>query len=94
MLNDINPEAVKLFNAKDIFKIPQENLVKTAIENYIKNLTVSFVNESYFLCDKSNMIEQTFITEINKLVSVYGSSSYFNKKPINDAVEIASLNYP
>ena len=38
------------------------------IENYIKKLTVSFVNESYFLYDKSNMIEQTFITKTNKLI--------------------------
>ena len=34
-LNEINPETLNVFNPKDIFKIPQENLVKTAIENYI-----------------------------------------------------------
>ena len=45
-------------------------LVKTAIDNYTKKLTVSFVNESYFLYDKSNIIEQTFITEINNLSMV------------------------
>ena len=84
--NEINPETI---NPKDIFKIPQENLVKTVIENYIKTLTVSFVNESYFLNDKSNDIEQTFITELNKLISVYSSIIYFDKKSMNEAVEIS-----
>ena len=40
------------------------------------------------------MIEQTFITEINKLISVYGSISYFNKKSVNQAVEIVSFDNP
>ena len=80
---------MNLFNSKDIFNIPQENLVKRAIENYIKKLTVSFVNESYFLYDKSNMIEETFITEINKLISVYDSVSYCDKNSINEVVEIS-----
>ena len=52
------------------------------------------MNESYFLYDKSNMIEQTFITNINKLISVCGSISYFDKKSINVAVEIVSFNNP
>ena len=80
---------MNLFNSKDIFNIPQENLVKRAIENYIKKLTISFVNESYFLYDKSNMIEETFITEINKLISVYDSISYCDKNSINEVVEIS-----
>ena len=80
---------MNLFNSKDIFNIPQENLVKRAIENYIKKLTVSFVNESYFLYDKSNIIEETFITEINKLISVYDSISYCDKNSINEVVEIS-----
>ena len=40
------------------------------------------------------MIEQTFITEINKLISVYGSISYFEKKSISEAVEIVSFSNP
>ena len=59
LLNERTHETINLFS-KNIFKIPQKNLVKTAIDNYIKKLTVSFVNESYFLYDKNNMIEQTF----------------------------------
>ena len=41
LLNEINPESANMFNPNDIFKIQQENLVKTAIEKYIKKLTVS-----------------------------------------------------
>ena len=57
-------------------------------------MTVGFVNESYFSYNKNNMIEQTFIAEINKLISVYGSISYFNKKSVNQAVEIVSFDNP
>ena len=56
LINEMTPEKINLFS-KNIFKISQETLVKTAIDNYIKKLTVSFVNESYFLYDKSNIIE-------------------------------------
>ena len=40
------------------------------------------------------IIEQTFITEINKLRSIYGSISYFNKKGINEIVQIILFNNP
>ena len=40
------------------------------------------------------IIEQTFITEINKLRSIYGSISYFNKKGVNEIVQIISFNNP
>ena len=52
------------------------------------------MNESYFLYNKSNMIEQTFVTEINKLIPVYGSISYFGKKSRKEAVEIVSFDNP
>ena len=35
------------------------------------------------------MIEETFITEINKLISVYDSISYCDKNSINEVVEIS-----
>ena len=47
LINETTPQKINLFS-KNIFKLPQETLVKTAINNYIKKLTVSFVNESYF----------------------------------------------
>ena len=51
-----------------MFRLPRETLVKTAIYSYTKKLTVIFVNENFFLYDKSNLIKQTFVTEINKLL--------------------------
>ena len=83
-----------MLNPKDIFKIPQENLAKTAIQNYIKKSTVSLVNESYFLYDRSNLIEPTFITEINKLISTYGSISYFDKMSLDEIVKVVSFTKP
>ena len=71
---------------KNVFKLPQEALVKIAIGNYIKKLTVDFVNESYFLHDKSNLIKETFITELNKTVLIYGSISYFAEKKQEDEI--------
>ena len=43
--------------------------------------------------DKSNLIEESFVTEINELISVYGSISYFGKK-LDEIVEIVSSNNP
>ena len=77
LINKMAPQKINLFS-KNIFKLPQETLVKTAINNYIKKLTMSFVNKSYFSNDKSNLIKQTFVTEINKLLSIFGSISYFD----------------
>ena len=70
--------------SKEIFKIPPEKLVKTAIDSYIKKLAVNFKNENYFLYDKSNFIKESFITEINKKILIHGSISYFGKKAENE----------
>ena len=91
LLNETTPETINLFSS-NVFKLPQETLVKTAIENYIKKITVRFINERCFLYDKSNVIEQTFATEIKKLISVPGSISFFNKKSVNENVQIVSFN--
>ena len=40
------------------------------------------------------MIEPTLITEINKLISVYGSISYFDKNSANDVMKIIPFNNP
>ena len=40
--------------------------------------TKNLINESFFLCDKSNTIKKTFITALNKQLSIYGSFSYFS----------------
>ena len=93
LINETAPQKINLLS-KNIFKFPQETLVKTGINNYMKKLTVSFVNEIYFLYDKSNLIKQTFVTEMNKLLSIYGSISYFDKKGRNETAQIISFNDP
>lgn len=93
LINETSPEVVNVIS-KDIFKLPQELLVRAAIENYIKKLKISFVTESYFLYDRSNLIEPTFITEINKLISIYGSVSFFDKRSLGKIVKVVSINKP
>ena len=66
-MNDISPE-----------KMPLSDLAKCSLKLYQK--IDSFVNESYFLYDKSNLMKQTSVTEINKLLSIYDSTGYFDKK--------------
>ena len=50
--------------------------------------TKDFVNESYFLYDKSNLIKKTFVTAINKTLSIYGSSSYFSGKVAEKEIKL------
>ena len=42
--------------------------------------TKDFINESYFLYDKSFLIKKEFATAINKTLSIYGSFSHFSGK--------------
>ena len=50
--------------------------------NCRKKLYSDFIRESYLLFDKNNLIEESFTTEINNLISVYVSLSYFGKNPL------------
>ena len=51
--------------------------IKEKIEEYKAIPIKHFINESYFLYDKSNLIKKTFITAINKQLSLYDFFSYF-----------------
>ena len=62
--------------------------IEKAVEKLNKILTDFYINGSYFLYDKSGFIDQTFITALNKKISIYGSISYFNKKTNNDISKI------
>ena len=53
-----------LFSSKD-FEINEP----LEVENFIKK--TQSVQGSYFLYDKSNVIKRSFITEINKFLSIY-----------------------
>ena len=43
LIKETTPQKINLFS-KNVFKHPQETLAKAAINNYIKKLTVIFVN--------------------------------------------------
>ena len=47
-----------------------------------------FANESYFLYDKSNLILDSYITALNKKISIYGSFSYFHGKKQNEKLNL------
>ena len=40
--------------------------------------------------DKIDLIKETFITELNKKISIYGSISYFNKKMENEIFKMVT----
>ena len=62
-----------------LFHVNKKN-IEEKIAEYIAIPTKNFINESYFLYDKSNLIKKTFVTAINKQLSLYGSFSYFSGK--------------
>ena len=69
---------------------PQVKPIRVAFENYNNKLLVNYINESSFLYDKSDLIKETYIIELNRKVLIYGSISYFNKKTENEIFRIVS----
>ena len=61
-------EASNSFNSE--FCFPTKENIEDKIAQYNNFPTKDFVNESYFLYDKSNLMKKT---AINKTLSVYGS---------------------
>ena len=59
---------------------PEQKASEDSIKNYKNAPISSFINESYFFYNKSDLIKETFITALNKKILIYGSISYFNKK--------------
>ena len=49
---------------------------------------VYYINENYFLYDKSDLIKETFIAALNKKILIFGSISFFNKKTENEIFKI------
>ena len=93
-INDVLKSPTDNWNGNEKRKelIRRQTFVEFPLANYRKKLFSDFIEESYFLYDKSNLIKES-ITEINKLISIYGSISYFGKK-INKIAEIISSNKP
>ena len=54
--------------------------IEEKIAKYFTIPTKNFINERYFLYDKSNLIKKTFVTVVSKQLSLYGSFSYFSGK--------------
>ena len=79
-------EASNSFNSEHFF--PTKENIKDKIAQYNNFPTKDFVNESYFLYDKSNLIKKTFVTAINKTLSIYGSSSYFSGKVAEKEIKL------
>ena len=74
---------------RDIFS-PEYKGIEDDIKNYKNTPTTHYINESYFLYDKSNLVRDIFITARNKNILIYGSISYFNKKTENEIFKIVS----
>ena len=66
--------------------------IEEKIAEYQAVPTKNFVNESFFLYDKSNLIKNAFVTAINKQLSLYGSFSYFSGKTAASNLKLVSSN--
>ena len=77
-------------NRKAFFKKKKD--IEEKIAEYEIIATTNFINESYFLYDKSNLIKKTFVTAINKQLSLYGSFSYFSGRTTATNLNLISSN--
>ena len=69
---------------------PERKVIEDSIKTY-KNMPIKYyINESYFLYDKNDLIKETFITALNQKISIYDSISYFNKKTENEIFKIVT----
>ena len=66
--------------------------IKDRIKEYNAIPIQNFVNESFFLYDKSNTIKKTYVTAINKQLSLYGSFSYFSGKTSIKNIKLIDVN--
>ena len=60
---------------------PSKKSIEKKIAEYNAIPTKNFINESYFLYDKSNLIKKTFITTINKQLYYTVLLAIFQEKP-------------
>ena len=69
---------------------PEQKTIEDSIKNDKNILIKYYINESYFLYDKSNLIKETYVTAINKQLLIYDYISYFNKKIEYEIFQIIS----
>ena len=71
-----------------IENILTQQQIEEKIKEYDTVPSKNFINESYFLCDKSGLIKESCITAINKKVSLFESTSYFDRKAENEILKL------
>ena len=77
--NDRNTKQTSSAPTQNSF-FPEQKVIEDSIKTY-KNMPIKYyINESYFLYDKNDLLKETFITALNQKISIYDSISYFNKK--------------
>ena len=81
-------EVDNVLTQTDFFPLAKD--IKNKIDEYNLVPEKKFINESYFLYDKSNLILDTFITALNKKISIYGSFSYFQDKTEEEKIRLLS----
>ena len=69
---------------------PGQQQIEKNIKSYNNVPQKHFINESYILYDKSDLIKETYIIALNEKISIYGSISYFNEKTENEIFKIIS----
>ena len=69
---------------------PVQQQIEEKIKEYNAAPAKNFINKSYFLYDKSGLIKESYITAINKIFSLYGSTSYFDRKTENEILKLVS----
>ena len=79
-------ETSNVLTQNDFFPIKKD--IKDYTDEYNGFPNKYFVNESYFLYDKSNLILDSYITALNKKISIDGSFSYFNGKKQNEKLNL------
>ena len=84
-------EVDNVLTQNDYFPIQKD--IKDKIDEYKSVPEKNFVNESYFLYDKSNLILNTFITALNKKISIHGSFIYFIRKAPNEMLTLIAAEY-
>ena len=69
---------------------PVQQQIEGNIKNYNNVPAKYFINESCILDDESDLTKETYITALNKRISIYALISYFNKKTENETFRIIS----
>ena len=94
-----------LINIESGVKNANNNLTKELFSNKKKTIEQkiaeynaipikNFINESFFLYDRSNAIKKTFVTAIDKELSFYRSFSYFSGKTSIKNIKLIDVNNP